>query len=136
MAVHRTSAWIGILDIAEVPDALLALVLPVFLEDWVPFLSAVCDVLGDDDVVGDPPVPPRVPREVPAVAPLAPLPSSPSDVAAAPPAASSTRPRRSRRWGSLILFPYSDAIAAIANVQAGLEPPPRTTRSRSRRRRR
>ena len=127
-------------DIGEVPDSVLELFLPDFLSDWLPFLCVVEEVLEDgDDVVGavGDPVGPvaaaavdELPVSVPPVSPPSSSDSTSPSFVPLPPG-----PCR-RRWGSLVLFPYADAVAAVANVQAGLVPPPHTTRSRSRRRRR
>ena len=123
-------------EIADVPDSVLDLLLPEFLSDWLPFLCAVDDVLGDDEgavpvaaaaVVVEPPA---------AAAPLV-ASSSSSDL---PPVVPLPPGPCRRRWASLVLFPAEDAAAAVANAHAflgaGLVPPPSTARNRSRHRRR
>ena len=123
-------------EISEVPDAVLELFLSDFLSDWLPFLCVVEEVLeaGDDVAVGDP-VGPDVDAAVD-VLPVSAPPVSPPSSSDSPSFVPLPPGPCRRRWGSLVLFPYADAVAAVANVQAGLVPPPHTTRSRSRRRRR
>ena len=129
-------------DIADVPDDILELTLPLFFSDMLPYLAVVYSVLEDEPVVPvevAPEVPAGVVAAVAVPPPVAPPAASSSSSSELPPIVPLPPGPNARRWASLVLFPADDAAAAVSNVhnllRAGLVP--RTScRSRSRRRRR